>query len=122
MTQAAPDVPGRRPLIETHTRPDVRCENCDTLLAGEYCHACGQKKIDEDWQSVPRFLRQFIDELINLDFKSVRSVGALLRPGYLPAEFLAGRRQRFLGPSPSTRARVDAIPSHFRFDIDPLAP
>jgi hypothetical protein len=82
------------PVIET----TVACANCGTALMGEYCHACGQKRIAEDWQSVPRFLRQFTDELVRLDFKTVRTVAALFNPGKLPAEFLAGRRREYLGP------------------------
>jgi hypothetical protein len=74
------------------------CRNCATPLAGEYCHACGQKRIEDDWHSIPRFLRQFSSELLALDFTTVRSVAALFRPGHLPAEFLAGRRRRYLGP------------------------
>lgn len=84
--------------METSIGTTVSCENCGTPLVGEYCHACGQKRIAGDWQSVPRFLRQFADELVHLDFKTVRSVAALFNPGKLPAEFLAGRRREYLGP------------------------
>jgi hypothetical protein len=84
--------------MHTGTVPAIRCGNCKTQLVGEYCHACGQKRVDADWHSIPRFLREFSDELIHLDFRTVRSVAALFRPGYLPAEFLAGRRCRYLGP------------------------
>jgi hypothetical protein len=37
-------------------------------------------------------------ELAQLDFKTLGSLGGLLRPGYLAAEYLAGRRQRYLSP------------------------
>jgi hypothetical protein len=84
--------------METSIGSTVGCENCGTPLAGEYCHACGQRRIAGDWQSVPRFLRQFAGELVHLDFKTVRSVAALFNPVKLPAEFLAGRRRRYLGP------------------------
>ena len=76
----------------------MRCANCGSQLLGEYCHACGQKRIDSEGLKVGRFLRQFGKELLNLDFKSVKSLAALFRPGYLAEEFLAGRRQRYLGP------------------------
>jgi len=65
---------------------------------GRYCHVCGQKQVDADWLSVAPFIRQIGIELSNLDFKSVRSLLALLRPGYLAAEFLAGRKRRYLSP------------------------
>ncbi len=84
--------------MDTAIDSAASCANCGTSLTGEYCHSCGQKRIDADWQSVPRFLRHFADELAHLDFRGVRSVAALFTPGKLPAEFLAGRRRRFLGP------------------------
>jgi hypothetical protein len=84
--------------VQTITPPRVLCANCGTELIGQYCHQCGQQKIDADWHSVPRFLRTFADELVHVDFKSVRSLAALFRPGYLAGEFLAGRRRQFLGP------------------------
>jgi hypothetical protein len=84
--------------METSIGSTVSCRNCQAALVGEYCHECGQKRIPENWQSVPRFLRQFAGELVTLDFKTVRSVAALFNPGKLPAEFLAGRRREYLGP------------------------
>jgi hypothetical protein len=47
---------------------------------------------------VAPFARQVGSELVSLDFKGLRSVLKLLAPGYLAAEFLAGRRRRYLGP------------------------
>lgn len=76
---------------------DGICNNCGATLAGEYCHRCGQHEIDE-WKSFGSIARQFWDELVSFDFKTIRSLGALLRPGYLAAEFIAGRRHRYLSP------------------------
>lgn len=76
----------------------VSCPNCNTQLLGAYCHHCGQEQLDRNGLKVGHFLRQFGKELISLDFKSVKSLAALFKPGYLAEEFLAGRRQRFLGP------------------------
>ena len=94
----------------------VRCPNCGSQLLGDYCHDCGQKQVDAEGLKVGRFLRQFGNELISLDFKSVKSLAALFRPGYFAEEFLSGRRQRFLGPlkmyflsaasAPSPRASI----------------
>jgi Protein of unknown function (DUF3667) len=74
------------------------CANCGTRLQGDYCHACGQKDADSDWQTVSDVVRQFRNELVNLDFKSLHTLAALVRPGYLTQEFLAGRRPRYLSP------------------------
>jgi hypothetical protein len=77
--------------------PD-RCANCGTTLHGQYCHACGQSRFPADDLSVTRFFARFAHELAHLDFKSLRSLVALVRPGYLTAEYLAGRRRRYLSP------------------------
>ena len=55
---------------------DGICNNCGTSLAGEFCHRCGQREIDE-WKSLSSIARQFWNELATLDFKTVRSVARL---------------------------------------------
>ena len=77
---------------------DGLCENCGAHLVGDYCHLCGQREIDDDWQSIGAILRHFWDELVSFDFKTAHTLVALLRPGELPAAFIAGRRRRYLGP------------------------
>jgi len=57
---------------------DGICNNCGATLAGEFCHSCGQREADTDWRSFGDIVRQFWDELVSLDFKSVRT-GVFLR-------------------------------------------
>jgi len=76
---------------------DLVCNNCGASLVGPFCHQCGQREIDE-WRSIGAIVRQFWDELVSFDYKSARTVLALFRPGYLAAEFIAGRRDRYLSP------------------------
>jgi hypothetical protein len=78
--------------------PDSRCPNCGTPRLGEYCHACGQQAIDPHELRLFHHVRQAADELLHLDSKTLRSLAALLRPGKLTAEHLAGRRQPYLSP------------------------
>ena len=77
---------------------DGICNNCGAILAGPFCHRCGQREVAEEWRSIGAIGRQFWDELVSLDFKTVRTIGALFRPGHLAAEFIAGRRTRYLTP------------------------
>ena len=77
---------------------DGICNNCGVSLLGEFCHRCGQKEADTEWKTLPSIVRQFWDELVSLDFKAVRTIAALFSPGYLAAEFIAGRRGRYLSP------------------------
>jgi hypothetical protein len=76
---------------------DGICNDCGAALLGEYCHRCGRKEVDE-WKSLGSIARHFWNELVSLDYKTVRSVAALLYPGHLAAEFIAGRRSRYLSP------------------------
>lgn len=74
------------------------CPNCGTGLEGAYCHACGQKRLDPLELTLAYHARKAAGELFHLDSKTVRSLVALLRPGRLTAEHLAGRRQPYLSP------------------------
>ena len=76
---------------------DGVCNNCGATLVGEFCHRCGQRELDE-WKSFGSIARHFWDELVSLDYKTIRSVAALVYPGQLAAEFIAGRRGRYLSP------------------------
>jgi hypothetical protein len=67
-------------------------------LQGDYCHACGQRRFLLDDLSATRLFARFTNELAHLDFKSLHSLAALVRPGYLTSEYLAGRRRRYLSP------------------------
>ena len=74
------------------------CANCGADLLGEFCHQCGQRRLGEHPLSPRPFVHQFAVELVHFDFKSSRSLLALFRPGFLPAEFIGGRRITYLGP------------------------
>jgi hypothetical protein len=76
------------------------CPNCSSELSQEYCPLCGQRRIRPDDLSARRFFRELFDEFakLNLKFKTVRTLRALLTPGWLTAEYLAGRRQVYLTP------------------------
>jgi hypothetical protein len=77
-----------------------KCPNCSAELTQEYCSNCGQQRIRPDDLSVRRFFRELFDEVANLDmkFKTVRTLRGLAIPGWLTAEYLGGRRQRYLTP------------------------
>ncbi len=74
------------------------CPNCDTLLAGRYCAACGQDSVDP-----PRGARAlagwFLAGVIGADARGPRSLRALLlHPGRLSLDWAEGRRARWAGP------------------------
>jgi hypothetical protein len=69
-------------------------------MVGRYCSSCGQRALDPADLSARRFFHELADELATLDvkFKTLQSLRGLLVPGFLTAEFLAGRRQDYLRP------------------------
>ena len=77
-----------------------RCPNCSAEVTQEYCPACGQRRIGPDDLSARRFFQELFDELadLQLKFKTGRTLRGLLTPGWLTAEYLAGRRQAYLAP------------------------
>jgi hypothetical protein len=76
-----------------------RCANCDAVLTGEYCSACGERRLsDADLRTVP-FLLQQLREFTNIDSRLTASFVALMRrPGLLTREYMAGRRRAYIAP------------------------
>ena len=74
------------------------CRNCGTEVTGEYCGHCGQREGRAD----RRFLDaagEVVGDVFDLDSRFWKTLFFLLfRPGYLSAEFMAGRRARYLPP------------------------
>ena len=74
------------------------CRNCGNEVTGEYCGHCGQREGRAD----RRFLDlagEMLGDVFDLDSRFWKTLFYLLfRPGYLSAEFMAGRRARYLPP------------------------
>jgi hypothetical protein len=78
--------------------PAAVCENCGTVLAGRFCHACGQAA-ERPTTTVRGFARHAAADITNLDARILRTLGLLLaRPGQLTREYLDGRRIRYTQP------------------------
>ena len=81
---------------DTHDAP--RCLNCEAILTGQYCWRCGQRA-RERLITVHELLRGLVVDAFTVDSRLWRTVVPLLfRPGYLTADYLAGRRVRYLPP------------------------
>lgn len=79
------------------TLPDP-CANCGAALSGPYCATCGQhvRRVDV---TLGEFLKETTHELVDWDGRVPRTLQTLVvRPGLLTADFLAGRRARWLSP------------------------
>ena len=67
-------------------------------MTQRYCGACGQRA-EPPVHSLLHFSRVATEDLTHADSRLWRTLGALLfRPGFLTAEFLGGRRARYLPP------------------------
>lgn len=74
------------------------CANCETLLAGPYCHACGQ--FAEDFErTIKSLVVELFENLFHADGRLFRTVPRLiLRPASLTRDYLAGRRAYQIPP------------------------
>jgi Protein of unknown function (DUF3667) len=79
-------------------RKEKNCLNCQTTVIGRYCHVCGQENL-EPKETVWHLVQHFFNDITHFDGKFFSTVGLLLRkPGFLPAEYMAGRRMSYLNP------------------------
>lgn len=75
------------------------CANCGAVLAGNWCHACGQRRVRREDRRFGHLLGQFVEAMTSLDSRfwlSLRTL--LLAPGRLSRDYLEGRRQRYMAP------------------------
>ena len=76
----------------------ARCPSCGAQLLGEYCHACGQRKV-AGRITVAAFIGDVARRVFRFDKAFVVTVWRMLRgPGELVQDYLAGRRQGYLDP------------------------
>jgi hypothetical protein len=74
------------------------CPNCGNSTPGNYCPECGQRR-GERWITLRRMLAEVIEDQLSLNAALPRTLRALLfHPGFLSAEYLAGRIQRYIPP------------------------
>lgn len=74
------------------------CPNCGASTDGvDYCPSCGQK--NAGLPTVRELFGQFLDDVFSLDSRIARSYALLVaRPGELTAQYLRGRRARYVRP------------------------
>ena len=79
-------------------RAETICLNCNELLTGKYCHVCGQENI-EPKETVWLLVTHFFNDITHFDGKFFNTLGLLIRrPGFLPREYVLGRRASYLNP------------------------
>lgn len=77
-----------------------QCQNCGHRLRpwDKFCSQCGQDTLDHP-PSLWEFVHEFLLHYVAFEGKLWKSLWSLLaRPGFLTAEYLAGRKQRYVLP------------------------
>lgn len=79
-------------------RTEKDCLNCGTIVQGKYCQNCGQENVvphETFWHMVKHFLY----DITHFDSKFFDSMKfLLLKPGFLPGEYIKGKRASYLNP------------------------
>jgi hypothetical protein len=79
-------------------RKEKNCLNCGTEILGRYCHQCGQENL-EPKESFWHLITHFLYDFTHFDGKFFSTLKFLvLKPGYLTAEYMKGRRASYLHP------------------------
>jgi hypothetical protein len=87
--------PYAAPTAGAPARP---CGNCGTAAPDAYCPACGQEQRDYH-RTLRGVVAELVENLAGWDGKVPTTLWLLVRyPGRLTAEFLSGRRARYLRP------------------------
>lgn len=77
-----------------------QCPSCDAPKRGPYCANCGERFLGPaDFDLRHFLLHDLPHEVWHVDGKLKRTLHALfVRPGFLPAEYTAGRRVAYIAP------------------------
>jgi hypothetical protein len=99
MSEFSKSVPVKSSELTGENHTETRqCLNCGEILPGLYCKRCGQKDVSYS-KPLGSVLSLFFDSWFSLDNRTLRSVFPLFfKPGYLSAQFVAGKRMSFASP------------------------
>lgn len=74
----------------------TNCASCNTPLKGQFCHRCGEKKLDQESRSLGHLLSALTQELTSLDGKILFTLKQFFSaPGQQCLDFHLGTRQRY---------------------------
>ncbi|GGY86694.1 hypothetical protein GCM10011613_34830 [Cellvibrio zantedeschiae] len=80
-----------------HAIAPAQCANCNTLLAGNYCHECGQTA--HVHRSISHMIEELLHGVLHFDSKAWRTLPALIiHPGKLTRDYIDGKRTRYVSP------------------------
>jgi len=76
------------------------CANCGAPRPGEYCAACGERRVHRHELKLSAFAASALEEITDLQHSRLLNTlrVLILRPGVLTTEYLRGRRMTYIGP------------------------
>jgi len=81
----------------SHGHAGTACANCGALLAGAYCHACGQSS--HVHRSLLHLVEEVLHGVLHFETKAWRTLPLLVaRPGILTRRYIDGQRTRYVSP------------------------
>lgn len=81
-----------------HDEETSNCHNCGAAVSYHYCAVCGQETTLHV-ASAGEFIHEFVGHYVALEGRLWKTVQKLLlSPGFLSAEYIAGRRARYVQP------------------------
>ena len=90
----------RRPAAEPRDRHDLAhgaCANCDTVLTGAFCAACGQSA--HVHRSIGHIFEEFLHGIWHFDSKAWKTLPRLVfAPGRLTRDYVYGKRAGHIAP------------------------
>jgi hypothetical protein len=76
-----------------------KCPNCETILVGEFCYACGQKQIEPHERTFKYIVTQFLGSAFNLENNFLKNLWLVVaKPGFLAREYVEGRKKKYMAP------------------------
>lgn len=77
----------------------MTCQTCGNAHQANFCPNCGEKRYDPHSLSLKHIVEETLEGFTHADHTLIRTLRTVLfRPGELPAEYVAGRRVRYMKP------------------------
>jgi hypothetical protein len=81
-----------------HTPDPTHCINCGASICNQFCSVCGQET-RLHVASATEFIHEFVGHYVALEGRLWKTLRYLFtKPGFLTAEYIAGRRKRYVEP------------------------
>jgi hypothetical protein len=78
-----------------NNKPDF-CKNCEAKLNGNFCHLCGEQKLNKNTRSLAFISEAFVSEITSLDSKIFMTLkNFFFKPGKQVHDFHLGRRKKY---------------------------